>query len=376
MLVAAGSLLAYYVTHLNRRDQLDFPAGAPPFFSIFCGRCGEFIDKGYTTAFGRHFHLGCFVCDQCKVFSGQRLFRHQSGFLCAKHLCSAKKAACKCAVCGQSIQRKWFSLVKKTQFLVAVTGEVYCAHHAQEPEYELTCFLCHRHLNFKSAQPFQVFDPSASSRRFLCNSCAQQGRIFTLDALEPLHRFIQSQFRYLGLNCPVDLLAPLVLVDEAYLGAQQPAQEDFQHVEGLTHKMTSFAVRRTKIYVLAGLPKVEMISVLAHEMMHSYLHTFGVLNLPKHVEESLCELMSYLALSGLLLEEPRKLLNLELSAVEETLSLLDLQLQERGSPLNSAYKSIRGRGFIELLHFVSEHKCLPPPIANPSPPGIIEPLLS
>ena len=140
--------------------------------------------------------------------------------------------------------------------------------------------------------------------------------------------------------------------------------------------MTSFAVRRTKIYVLAGLPKVEMISVLAHEMMHSYLHTFGVLNLPKHVEESLCELMSYLALSGLLLEEPRKLLNLELSAVEETLSLLDLQLQERGSPLNSAYKSIRGRGFIELLHFVSEHKCLPPPIANPSPPGIIEPLLS
>ena len=55
----------------------------------------------------------------------------------------------------------------------------------------------------------------------------------------------------------------------------------------------------TAILVLFGLPWLLTGSILAHEVMHAWLHVNGFRGLAPEVEEGLCQLMALLWLEGL-----------------------------------------------------------------------------
>lgn len=52
--------------------------------------------------------------------------------------------------------------------------------------------------------------------------------------------------------------------------------------------------RVTAILVLNGLPRLHTGAILAHELMHAFLHTQAISGLPPQVEEGLCQLLAYL----------------------------------------------------------------------------------
>lgn len=50
----------------------------------------------------------------------------------------------------------------------------------------------------------------------------------------------------------------------------------------------------TAILVLNGLPRLQTGSILAHELMHAWIHMNAVSGLPLQTEEGLCQLLAYL----------------------------------------------------------------------------------
>lgn len=55
----------------------------------------------------------------------------------------------------------------------------------------------------------------------------------------------------------------------------------------------------TAILVLAGLPRIMAGAILAHECMHAFLRLSGATQLPRQIEEGLCQLMAVLWLGSL-----------------------------------------------------------------------------
>ncbi|KAK8968656.1 Protein DA1-related 2 [Platanthera guangdongensis] len=57
---------------------------------------------------------------------------------------------------------------------------------------------------------------------------------------------------------------------------------------------TKFKQWKITIFILKGLPRIPTGSFLAHEMMHAWLRLNGYGKLNPHVEEGICDVMSYM----------------------------------------------------------------------------------
>lgn len=218
-------------------------------------------------------------CDVCKehlrekpMRAGESIF-HKSCFHCL--VCKKNFRG------GESIQRdQWGGLA-----------------HLNHGNQLVKCDSCSKFFSRKQAQPRQLFNDGRSS----CVTCYKDG-IFENKLLDAVHERVKPVMRELGMTEPIGSLR-LSLVDRHYLNSEALKINAKGNLRGLT--LTKYKITRTgtrtqtsfdhKIFVLHGLPHIECVAVLAHELAHVWLNERFIEASPPEIE-GFCNLVSDFAL--------------------------------------------------------------------------------
>eukprot|EP00736_Rhodelphis_marinus_P003316 Rmarinus@m.10559 len=295
------------------------------FWAMFgdrCEVCKEVIKGPKVSANGKFFHPEHFSCAVCRRELRQEKFFVRDGKVyCEKDFYA--RIAPKCDICSSPMLE--FSTSQATR-------QRYCPGHTKDC---IPCFSCRR---------LHVPDGSVDypDGRTACPPCHSTA-VWRLQEAMKCFGEVKDLFRELKVfdkaalasleGLQVDLMDRSDLQQQRLnhsLGAsgdrsgQHPKLGNDGHADkfvsggprcpvGLT-RMKVRAVTQTDalgssttsvqkqvcgISVLKGLPRMHLLSVLAHEACHVFLFNQGYSRLPLHVEEGLCEIFAYLTLCSL-----------------------------------------------------------------------------
>eukprot|EP00271_Cylindrocystis_brebissonii_P015758 TRINITY_DN3875_c0_g1_i1.p1 TRINITY_DN3875_c0_g1~~TRINITY_DN3875_c0_g1_i1.p1 ORF type:complete len:628 (+),score=134.62 TRINITY_DN3875_c0_g1_i1:571-2454(+) len=281
-----------------------------------CGGCKQSIVFGkFLNCLGQTWHPDCFRCKACQQPIVEKEFRAM-GSDPYHGPCHQRLFHPKCSVCSQFVPVNAGGVI---EYLSSVFwGDHYCREH--DGDNTPRCTSCQR-LERRDTPYVELEDG-----RKLCLNCVESVVVDTNDCT-PLFHSILLFFE--GLGMPVRQQIPLLCVEKQALNAARAGEQKGHHSEvirGLciTEEQTIQTVVRlpgfpgrslrgisqqpthvqrhcevTAILVLYGLPQLLTGSILAHEVMHAYLKLDAAFpQLPPHLEEGLCQVMSYLWLQA------------------------------------------------------------------------------
>ncbi|XP_022949691.1 protein DA1-related 1-like isoform X1 [Cucurbita moschata] len=230
--------------------------------------------------------------------------------------CPTKKEHVKCDLCNNFIPD-----IDGTVYccMNSFWGQKYCPSH--ENDGTSSCCSCKR-LQASAGMEFILLEDG----RRLCPECSSF-MIMDINDCQPLILEIQQFFA--TLNMKLDQKIPLALVASETLNKPSEDKDNTHHHLSGTQGLCAL-VRRPipivrmmesmggfsfmdmlksypqlvynrevdAILVLYGLPRLLTGSVLAHEMMHAWLHLEGYPNLSKPIEEGICEVVAHMWLKS------------------------------------------------------------------------------
>jgi hypothetical protein len=254
--------------------------GEPSAADRVCAACGQVIREAFFETGGKFYHSRCFACESCgKPIDGQfTVFKGKN-----YHTpCFEDRVALRCAVCGGIVQGK---------YLLDYWGNAY---HTRHQGNVLQCDFCQR---------FIVGDLTNGMKRLqdgrsLCSKCApnsvadiRQARAILLDAADKLR----------GVGIDVDPgRVELVLVGDDDLARIAGSRSN--DTKGFTDYWVSKSLfgrvngETIKVYLLYGMPRMQMASTAAHELMHVWQFQKGRLDQDAAVSEGSCNFASYIVL--------------------------------------------------------------------------------
>lgn len=218
-----------------------------------CSICTDILGTNRMKAGEDEFHPDCFRCMVCReVFAD-----------------------------GESFQRDdWGGMV-----------------HVNHSHFTSTCGSCSKLFLTRQARPRQIFKDGRTS----CSNCLDDG-VFKENLLEEVLRRVRPVLLELGISKPRGKLS-LELVDRSFLNREALRINAVGNLRGLT--LTKYKLIKGgrnpgisfdhKIYVLFGLPYVECVSVVAHELAHVWLNERFIEDSPP-VIEGFCNLVAEHAL--------------------------------------------------------------------------------
>jgi hypothetical protein len=251
--------------------------------SRVCFTCREPITGSYFETGGHFYHPGCFTCEYCKkpIEGPFTVFRKKNYHT----QCFEDHVALKCAVCGGTIEG---------QYLLDYWGNAY---HVRHKDSVVQCDFCQRFIVGPLGDGMKRFPDG----RTLCSKCApssitsvREARSILVDAADNLRSF--------G-----------VIVDPKPVELRLVSQQEFSRIartrSGDTKGFTDYAVKKNgfgkvqseviKVYLLNGMPRTQMASTAAHELMHIWQFRNGRLDQSADVSEGSCNFASYLVLRKL-----------------------------------------------------------------------------
>ena len=280
-----------------------------------CSRCQKRLGSQAVRTGSKQYHPHCFICDHCKkplekTFypRGERLYHqgcHDKLFIprcdhCGQsiqgkythdehgryHLdCYSQRHGLTCAICSESIQGK---------YLYDHWGNKTHAEHGDGAVRQ--CHVCARLMSATAAQGGRVL----LDGRALCSECHssevstfQEIQSAKLDVIEQMH---QAGFEYIPDYIKVELSQ-----DQQLLNQRMQASPT-----GNIHGFTRTSQRNIPGYglilehsisVLSGLPRVAFMSVLAHELLHVWIHENKLGHLSHAEVEGFCNLGAALILN-------------------------------------------------------------------------------
>ncbi|GMH15375.1 hypothetical protein Nepgr_017216 [Nepenthes gracilis] len=312
------------------QDSLDKPSypryipSYPPYSLIpyyprgyrICGGCNKDIGFGnYLGCMGTFFHPECFCCRACchpiKEHEFSLAGRDPYHKSCFKELTHPK-----CEVCNQFIPANSAGLIEYRCH--PFWTQKYCPSH--EHDNTARCCSCER------LEPWNARYVSLGDGRTLCLECMESAIMDTGDC-QPLYHAIRDYYE--GMNMRLDQQIPMLLVERQALNEAIVGEKNESHhmpeTRGLClseeqtvtvilrrpriggHQLIGMKTHRrrlirkcevTAILVLYGLPRLLTGAILAHELMHGWLHLKGYHNLNPAVEEGICQVLSYMWLES------------------------------------------------------------------------------
>ncbi len=253
---------------------------------FLCGRCGEKIgtskyyqiDGKYICekCYNKYYRPVCGYCgrpitDQYIEFEGKKYHRD----------CYNDHVALVCAICKRTISGNYFS---------DYWGNSYCAAHRDElPQ----CDYCGRLISKRTTGGGKTY----ADGRHICGYCLQD----VIDDSRSAERLMKDVIMYLGLKgiTVEDKGIELHLVDKREL-AKVTRDPNGNHTGFVKYKGESMlgvmTSRKYDIYILDGMPRIDFIESVAHELMHVWHYAHGLLDQSPAWSEGSCNYASALVL--------------------------------------------------------------------------------
>ncbi|NIO28577.1 MAG: protein DA1 [Candidatus Latescibacteria bacterium] len=245
-----------------------------------CKACGEQITGSYFETGRNYYHPHCFTCEYCTepieesyvVYKGKNYHR----------ACFEKHVAIRCSVCNEIIKGEYF---------LDHWGNAYHKHHEEKI---IRCDFCNRFIVGNLIKGMVRYPDG----RHLCGKCSVSA-VTELEIASSLMFDVAKQLGKFGLHVdPREI--------ELHLVGQDKLRELSSDRSGDTTGFTDYAINKNlfghvkyqsiKVYVLYGMPKVQMISTLAHELTHVWQFINGQLKQEQALSEGSCNFASYLVL--------------------------------------------------------------------------------
>ena len=245
-----------------------------------CASCGEPIDGPYFQTKGLLYHAQHFRCAHCdgeirgsySEYEG-KVYHNE----CFRDHVALRCALCKAVITGDYLQDYW--------------GNSYCQHHDGVAP---ICDSCGRFISDDLTGGGVRYDDG----RFVCNVCRPTS-ITDIDQLLALVRQVAKNMETFGMN--VDYKG----IQIHLIGRDEMQKLSGHHSDGLrgfTDYREDFRVmgysknRRMHMYLLYGMPRMEIISTIAHELAHVWQFNRGQFHSERAWSEGSCNYAAYLVL--------------------------------------------------------------------------------
>ena len=166
----------------------------------------------------------------------------------------------KCAICGKDIEGRYW---------MDEWGDCACFHHHVK-----TCFACHRiigkHSTFSSKSGQIGF--KVDEKRLVCGLC-QETCVNSTATLDTATDFVIRLLGKAGFKIARDGITNITVITKEEMEQKAPGAEGLcvSRVRPDNPKLTT-----SEIFILNGMPKIKLESVLAHEMLHFWIFYNGV----------------------------------------------------------------------------------------------------
>ncbi len=235
-----------------------------------CAACGRAIDGEFIETEGKTYHPEHFLCGYCKLpIENIRYVVHEKTNY-HPH-CYEEHIALRCAlgdgiIDGEYLRDHW--------------GNVYHLSHEHDAD---QCDYCRRFISKTLTGGGYKYDDG----RIICSLCARSA-VDDVDEAGKLMAEVARHLRRVGLAVDLDSIR-LRLVDLDRM--RQLAAASSHELKGYTHFIRYSSSGEgdpdniATVYVLHGMPRVDVIATLAHELTHVWQLTHG----RKENDDALCE---------------------------------------------------------------------------------------
>jgi hypothetical protein len=242
-----------------------------------CQSCGQSISGAFFETKGSYYHPYHFTCSYCMqpIKSQYTTYRSQN----YHNDCFRDHIARRCVLCNDVI---------KGRYLVDYWGNAYHLRHEKEVS---RCDFCDRLITPELAEGGVNF----SDGRSLCAIC-HASAIKKIGHARALENRVSSQLRRIGMDFDdVDLELHLIGIDQMQRIANFRSHDlrgftDYHEEKNLFGRTRH---RQIDVYLLYGMPKVEMIGTLAHELTHVWQFLSGRLRSDPALSEGSCNFAAY-----------------------------------------------------------------------------------
>lgn len=245
-----------------------------------CASCGEPIEGAFFQTKGRRYHAEHFRCAHCDREIRGSYSEYQGKVY--HNDCFRDHVALRCALCDAMITG---------EYLQDFWGNAYCQRHDDAAP---MCDSCGRFISDDLTGGGVRYDDG----RFVCNVCRPKS-ITDIAELQDLVREVADHMKTFGMG--VDYGG----IEIHLIGREEMQKLSGHHSDGLrgfTDYREDFRVmgysknRRMHMYLLYGMPRMEIISTVAHELAHVWQFNRGQFKSARAWSEGSCNYAAYLVL--------------------------------------------------------------------------------
>jgi hypothetical protein len=250
--------------------------------AISCEKCGEIITGSYFETNGAFFHADCFLCGHCGAPIQGTYTTYREGNYHPD--CFEDHVAKRCTLCDGIIQ---------SEYLLDFWGNAYHISHQLETQ---TCEYCGRLIAPHTTRGGVHY----SDGRYICNSCRDTAVTDKNDAMLVMSEVARHMRRF-GMDVDIgDLELHVVgLKKMQQLSGRGSSRltgfTDFEETKSLFGLVSK---RRVDVYLLYGMPRIDVVSTLSHELAHVWQFSAGRLDNDEAFSEGSCNYASFLVLQN------------------------------------------------------------------------------
>lgn len=245
-----------------------------------CHKCGETITDSYFKTDGYYFHTDCFVCAWCsRPITGIYTSYHGDNYHTP---CFENHVAKRCSICDGLISG---------EYLIDFWGNTYHLSHRKETN---ECVYCGRLIAPNTTRGGVRY----SDGRYICNIC-RESAVTTRDEAYLILAEVARHMTGFGMKVELgEIDLHVVGLDEMQKKSGKGSYRltgftDFEETKGLFGVLSR---RQIDVYMLYGLPRIDAVSTLAHELAHVWQFSAGRLKNDPAFSEGSCNYASWLVL--------------------------------------------------------------------------------
>lgn len=277
-----------------------------------CSRCKKRLGPQVIRAEQKQFHPQCFICDSCKKPLQESFIPKAGGMY--HQACHDKLFMPRCSHCGQPIQGTYskdaagryhpecYSQLHNLFCVVCeqeIRGQYTYDHWGNKahPEHEgiptKACHVCARLLSaFNLAGGRQLDDG-----RLLCGKC-HQSEIQSFQQVQQAKLDVIERMHSVGFEYIPDYIKIEFSQDQQLLNERMRASAT-GNIHGFTRTSRRLIpgygeMLEHSISILSGLPRIAFMGVLAHELLHVWIHEQDLRHLSHAQVEGFCNLGTWL----------------------------------------------------------------------------------
>jgi hypothetical protein len=245
-----------------------------------CAACDKPILEDCFKTRGEFFHSACFRCAYCNrpITGGYAEYRDRN----YHNECFETHVALKCSLCEKVIQG---------EYLQDYWGNSYCIRHENEAP---VCDSCGRFISEPTTGGGVRYDDG----RFVCNVCRPKS-ITDIDDILVLVHEVAEHMESFGMKVDYNGIR-IHLVGRGDM--QKLSGHHSEGLRGFTDYREDFRVfgrsqgRKMDMYLLYGMPRMELVSTIAHELAHVWQFNRGRFRNDRAWNEGSCNYAAFLVL--------------------------------------------------------------------------------